>query len=76
MSLHDDVQNYINNLQKLLNETTEQALINKARTLWKKDDARYKVLKQFLESEKFAKPADPPDIKPDSDGGVQNKPVK
>jgi gamma-glutamylcysteine synthetase len=65
MNLHDAIRNDINDLQKLLNETTEQALIDKARTLWEKDDipieddARYEVLEHFLESEKFAKTAGP-----------------
>jgi len=76
MSLHDDIQNHINDLQKLLNETTEQALIKKARELWGKEDYRFKVLKQFVASsgDRFSQSADPADIKPDHDLG--NKPVK
>ena len=68
MSLHDDLQNYIHELQALLQETHEQALIDKARDLWGQDDARYEVLEQFVASsgDRFNKPADPPkDTKPD-----------
>jgi hypothetical protein len=62
MSLHDDLQNYIHELQALLQETHEQALIDKARDLWGQDDARYEVLEQFVASsgDRFAKPANPP----------------
>ena len=76
MSLHDDIQNHINDLQKLLNETTEPALIKKARELWGKEDYRFKVLKQFVASsgDRFAKPADPP--APEPSGGQDNKPVQ
>ena len=53
---------------------------DKARTLWEgeEDDARYEVLEQFVESEKFAKPADPPAPESGDDGGifVRNKPVR
>ncbi|HEW98570.1 MAG: hypothetical protein DRR16_07595 [Candidatus Parabeggiatoa sp. nov. 3] len=78
MSLHDDIQSHINDLQKLLNETTEPALIKKARELWEKEDYRFKVLKQFVASsgDRFAKQADPPkDIKPDNNE-PENKAVK
>jgi hypothetical protein len=76
MSLHDDIQNYINDLQALLYETDEQALLNKAREQWGEDDVRYEVLEQFVTSpQKFSKPPDPPeDIK--SDGDQQNKTVR
>jgi len=80
MTLHNNIQNYINDLQDLLKVTDEQALIDKARTLWEEgqDDARYEVLEQFLESEKFAKPPDPPAPESGDDGGIsiQNKPVR
>ena len=81
MSLHDDIQSHINDLQKLLNETTEPALIKKARELWGKEDYRYKVLKQFVASsgDRFAGPAEPPvESKPDPDDGhkIQNKPIR
>jgi hypothetical protein len=49
------------------------------REQWGEDDSRYEVLEQFVESpssSRFNKPPEPPDIKPDSDYGVQNKPVK
>jgi hypothetical protein len=75
MSLHNAIQNYINDLQDLLNETTEQALIDKARELWGQDDVRYEVLEQFVESpSKFNKPPKPP--APESGQGNDNKPVK
>ena len=59
MSLHDDLQNYINELQNLLKETNEETLLDKACKQWGQDDARYEVLEQFLESERFSKPAKP-----------------
>ena len=60
-------------------ETNEETLLYKAREQWGEDDSRYEVLEQFVESpssSRFSERADKPDIKPDSDGGVQNKPVK
>ncbi len=78
MPLHDEIKKYINDLQELLTETTEQALIDKARTLWKEDDARYEVLEQLLDSEKFKTQAEPP--APESTQGenpnLQNKPIR
>jgi len=58
MNLHNNIQNYVNELQNLLHETDEQALIDKASEVWKKDDARYEVLEQFWESEGFIKSID------------------
>ena len=78
MSLHDDIQSHINELQELLKETDEDALLDKARKQWGEDDSRYEVLEKFVESpssSRFTKRADPPDIKPDADGGGQNKPI-
>jgi len=75
MSLHDAIQNHINDLQKLLNETTEQALIDKARELWGQDDSRYEVLEQFVKSSsKFNKQAKP--AEPESGHTSENKSVK
>jgi hypothetical protein len=79
MSLRDDIQSHINELQDLLKETNEETLLDKARKQWGEDDSRYEVLEQFVDSpspSKFRERADPPDIKPDPDDGVQNKPVK
>lgn len=84
MSLHNDIKNYINELQELLNETDEQKLIDKAYAKWGEDDSRYEVLEQFVESSRgssksatrgfdsFDKPSGPPaDTKPDLNGGGQ-----
>jgi hypothetical protein len=92
MSLHDDIQSHINELQELLKETNEDTLLDKAREQWGEDDSRYEVLEQFVESpsssrfskqakpplDRFDKPAAPPAPESGSqDGGsVQNKPVK
>ena len=79
MSLHDEIQRHINYLQELLLETDEQKLLDKAYKKWGEDDSRYEVLEQFVKSassSRFSERADPPDIKPDSNDGVQNKPVK
>jgi len=79
MSLHDEIQSHINYLQELLKETNEETLLDKAREQWGEDDSRYEVLEQFVKSassSRFSERADPPDIKPDSNDGVQNKPVK
>jgi len=76
MSIHDDIQSHINELQELLQETDEETLLDKAREQWGEDDSRYEVLEQFVESpssSRFSKPADPP--APESPGG-QNKPIK
>jgi hypothetical protein len=75
MSVHNAIQNYIHDLQDLLKETNEQALIDKARELWGQDDARYEVLEQFVESpSKFNKPAKP--AEPEPSNTSENKPVK
>jgi hypothetical protein len=78
MSLHDEIQNHINELQDLLKETNEETLLDKAREQWGEDDSRYEVLEQFVESpssSRFRKPPDPPAPEPGQDGG-SNKPVK
>ncbi|MCK5719611.1 MAG: hypothetical protein KAH84_06635 [Thiomargarita sp.] len=81
MNLHESIQNYINELQALLNETDEQKLINKAYKQWGEDDARYEVLEQFVESlsaSRFKQPAKPaaPESNQGDGGQIQNKPVK
>jgi hypothetical protein len=81
MSLHDDIQSHINELQDLLKETNEDMLLDKAREQWGEDDSRYEVLEQFVESpssSKFSKPAAPPapESGSNNDSSVQNKPVK
>jgi len=91
MSLHDNIQNYINELQDLLLETDEQKLLDKAYSKWREDDSRYEVLEQFVESpssSKFSKPANPPapesvqafdkpaDPPAPESPGEQNKPIK
>jgi len=60
-------------------ETNEETLLYKAREQWGEDDSRYEVLEQFVESpssSRFSERADPPDIKPEPNGGGQNKPIK
>ena len=72
MSLHDDIQSHINELQELLLETDEQKLLDKAYNKWGEDDSRYEVLEKFVESpssSRFSERADKPDIKPDPDDG-------
>ncbi len=82
MSLHDDIQIHINELQDLLKETNEDTLLDKAREQWGEDDSRYEVLEQFVKSpspssSRFNKQAKPLAPEPGQDGGsVQNKPVK
>jgi hypothetical protein len=81
MSLHDEIKKYLNELQELLTETTEQALIDKARALWGEDDVRYEVLEQLLEeSYKFRTQSKPAEPEPPQQGEnpitLQNKPIK
>jgi len=80
MSLHDEIQNYINELQNLLKETNEETLLDKACKQWGEDDSRYEALEQFVESassSRFNKPPDPPAPESSQEGGsIQNKPVK
>jgi len=80
MSLHDEIQSHINELQDLLKETNEDTLLKKARKQWGENNSRYEVLEQFVESSsssRFNKPAKPLAPESGQDGGsVQNKPVK
>lgn len=50
MSLHDAIENYIHELQNLLQETDKGTLLDKAAELWGEDDFRYGVLEQLIES--------------------------
>jgi len=80
MSLHDEIQIHINDLQNLLKETNEETLLDKAREQWREDDPRYEVLEQFVESpssSRFNKQAKPPAPESGSgnDSSLQNKPV-
>ncbi len=78
MSLHDDIQNYINDLQALLTESHDKTLLKNAREQWGEEDGRYEVLEEFVNSppsSRFSQSADPADIKPDQNEPV-NKSVK
>ncbi len=75
MSLHNNIQSYIKDLQDLLNQPNAQALLDKAGEKWEEHDLRYAVLEQLAATEKFDKPAGGPD--PESgQNGDQNKSVK
>jgi hypothetical protein len=81
MSLHDEIQNHINELQDLLKESNEETLLDKARQQWGEEDSRYEVLEQFVESppsSRFSTRAKPAESEPSGEegGSVQNKPIK
>jgi hypothetical protein len=80
MSLHDEINSYINDLQSLLTASDEKTLLKKAREDWGQDDPRYEVLEYFVNSPpsyKFNKPPKP--LEPESssnDSTQENKPVR
>ena len=81
MSLHDEIQIHINELQNLLQETNEETLLDKAREQWGEDDSRYEVLEQFVKSpssskSKFNKQAKPMGSEPKPSQTEENKPVE
>ncbi len=63
MSLHDEINLYINDLQALLTESNEKTLLKNAREQWGEEDGRYEVLEEFVNSppsSRFSQSADPP----------------
>jgi hypothetical protein len=80
MSLHDEINLYINDLQALLTESNEKTLLKNAREQWGEEDGRYEVLEEFVNSppsSRFNKPADPPATESGgNDSTPTNKPIR
>lgn len=76
MTLHHALTNYIKELQDLLSEPDEQALLDQAEKRWTALDYRYQVLLKFVEPltapQKFGKPAPAP--KPETGTGGSTEP--
>jgi hypothetical protein len=73
MNLHFNLENYLQELQELLNISDEQALLDQAEELWGANDCRYLMLQTWASSapQKFKKPASPPKPEPSNGGPTE-----
>jgi len=72
MNLHVNLENYLQELQELLNIRDEQALLDQAEERWGANDYRYLVLLLASSApQKFKKPASPPKPEPSNGGPTE-----
>lgn len=72
MNLHFNPENYLQELQELLNISDEQALLDQAEERLGANDCRYLMLRTWASSapQKFKKLASPPTPEPSNGGPI------